>query len=85
MGTVCAVWHISGGRLLLDAEWITSPTARRILMHWADPRPAWVWSQDGSSLLWRNAAARAFNGKIKKSGPRFAPETVPIPRPGGAA
>ncbi|RYE09435.1 MAG: HAMP domain-containing histidine kinase [Hyphomicrobiales bacterium] len=61
----------------MNAEWITSPTARRILMHWADPRPAWLWSQDGGTLLWRNAAARLFAGKIKKHGPKLA-DAVPI-------
>jgi hypothetical protein len=62
----------------VDAEWIKSPTARRILMHWADSRPAWLWSQDGATLLWRNAAARYFNSKIKKSGLRVSPDPVPI-------
>jgi PAS domain-containing protein len=62
----------------VDAEWITSPTARRILLHWADQRPAWLWSQDGATLLWRNSAARLFNGKVKKHGVKFAAEAVPI-------
>lgn len=52
----------------MDADWIKSPSARRILVHWADPRPAWLWSGDGSRLLWRNGAARFFAGKLKKSG-----------------
>jgi len=62
----------------VDAEWIKSPTARRILAHWADARPAWLWSQDGETLLWRNEAARFFHGKIKKHGVKLAPEAVPI-------
>jgi PAS domain-containing protein len=62
----------------VDAEWIKSPTARRIFMHWADSRAAWLWSHDGSTLLWHNAAARIFNAKIKKSGLKLAPEAVPI-------
>lgn len=62
----------------MDAEWIKSPTARRILAHWADARPAWLWSQDGETLLWRNEAARFFHGKIKKHGVKLAPEAVPI-------
>ncbi len=62
----------------MDAEWITSPTARRIVLHWADPRPAWLWSHDGSTLLWRNGAARFFNAKIKKSGLKLSAEAVPI-------
>lgn len=59
-------------------SWIKSPTGRRILVHWADQRPAWLWSEDGDSLLWRNEAARYFHGRLKKSGVKFAPEAVPI-------
>jgi signal transduction histidine kinase/PAS domain-containing protein len=62
----------------MDADWITSQTARRILVHWADPRPAWLWSGDGQRLLWRNAAARYFHGKIKKSGLKLVPDAAPI-------
>jgi signal transduction histidine kinase len=62
----------------VDAEWIKSPTARRVLAHWADARPAWLWSQDGETLLWRNEAARFFHGKMKKHGVKLAPEAVPI-------
>jgi len=62
----------------VDAEWIKSPTARRVLVHWADARPAWLWSQDGETLLWRNEAARFFHGKVKKHGVKLAPEAVPI-------
>jgi PAS domain-containing protein len=62
----------------VDAEWITSPTARRILIHWAGRHPAWLWSQDGATLLWHNPAARYFNGRIKKSGLKLSSEAVPI-------
>jgi PAS domain-containing protein len=61
----------------VNAEWIKSPTARRVLVHWADVRPAWLWSQDGEQLLWRNEAARFFHGRIKKHGIKLA-EAVPI-------
>jgi PAS domain-containing protein len=57
---------------------MTSPTARRIVAHWADPRPAWLWSRDGSSLIWRNAAARLFNARLKKGTVRLSPEPIPI-------
>lgn len=62
----------------MDAEWIKSPTARRVLLYWADPRPAWLWSHDGSTLIWRNAAARYFTAKVKKTGLRLADEAIPI-------
>ena len=70
-------WH---GRKApcVDADWIKSPTARHVLLHWADARPTWLWSRDGSRLIWRNDAARFFRGKIKKHGLKLAPEAVPI-------
>ncbi|WP_423068861.1 histidine kinase dimerization/phospho-acceptor domain-containing protein [Devosia sp. CN2-171] len=49
-----------------------------MLLHWADARPAWLWSQDGETLLWRNDAARFFHGRIKKHGVKLAPDAVPI-------
>jgi PAS domain S-box-containing protein len=59
-------------------DWIKSPTGRLVLAHWADARPAWLWSQDGETLLWRNDAARYFHGRAKKHGIKLAPEAVPI-------
>lgn len=70
-------WY-SGKAARVNADWIKSPTARRVLAHWADARPAWLWSQDGARLIWRNDAARFFRGKIKKHGLKLAPEAVPI-------
>jgi signal transduction histidine kinase len=49
-----------------------------VLLHWADPRPAWLWSGDGETLLWRNTSARYFHGRMKKHGVKFAPEAAPI-------
>src|SRR5690606_26443441 len=68
----------TGDGVRVDSEWVTSPAARRILVHWADPRPAWLWSADGTPLLWRNAAAGLFGAKLKKTGLKPAPEPVPI-------
>jgi signal transduction histidine kinase len=62
----------------VNSEWIKSPTARRVLLHWADARPAWLWSSDGETLLWRNTSARFFHGKVKKHGIKLAPEAAPI-------
>ena len=62
----------------VDAEWVRSAAARRILVHWADPRPAWLWSADGSQLLWRNGTAPLFGAKLKKSGLKLAPDAQPI-------
>ncbi len=62
----------------MTAEWIKSPTARRVLLHWADARPAWLWSADGETLLWRNTSARFFHGRVKKHGVKLAPEAAPI-------
>src|SRR5690606_810382 len=62
----------------MHAEWIKSPTARRILVHWTDPRPAWLWSGDGQRLLWRNRAARYFGAGADAGGLKLAPAPVPI-------
>ncbi|WP_323013264.1 HAMP domain-containing sensor histidine kinase [Devosia sp.] len=62
----------------MDAEWSTSPSARRVLQHEGDPRPAWLWSQDGQALLWRNQAANLFLAKLKKHGLKRAHPAVPI-------
>ncbi|MCR6669905.1 histidine kinase dimerization/phospho-acceptor domain-containing protein [Devosia ginsengisoli] len=62
----------------MDADWITSPSARRVLQHAEDSRPAWLWSQDGQLLLWQNAAAPLFLAKLKKHGLKLAPPAVPI-------
>ena len=62
----------------MTIEWVRSPSARRILVHWADSRPAWLWSADGGALVWRNAAAPYFDARVKKAGLKLAPEPVPI-------
>jgi signal transduction histidine kinase len=62
----------------VDLDWVTSAAGRRVLVHWADPRPAWLWSPDPSQLIWRNHAARFFGAKLKKHGLRLAAEPVPI-------
>jgi signal transduction histidine kinase len=62
----------------VDSAWIRSPAGRRVLAHWVDARPAWLWSADGRTQLWRNPAARLFNARMKKHGLKLAPEAVPI-------
>jgi len=62
----------------MTADWTTSPTGSRVLQHNADPRPAWLWSQDGTQLLWHNDAAKLFLAKLKKSGLKLAAPAVPI-------
>src|SRR5487761_2783763 len=62
----------------MDAQWIKSPAGRRVLEHWADPRPSWLWLSDGQTLLWRNITARAFHGKAKSRHGSQGGEAVPI-------
>lgn len=62
----------------MDADWITSPSARRVLQHAGDSRPAWLWSQDGQALLWHNDASELFLAKLKKHGLRLPPPALPI-------
>ena len=62
----------------MDDQWNTSPSARRVLQHADDARPAWLWSQDGQRLLWSNAAAGLYLAKLKKHGLKRLPLAVPI-------
>jgi signal transduction histidine kinase/PAS domain-containing protein len=62
----------------VDQDWIKSPTARRVLTHWADARPAWLWSQDGVELIWRNEAAAAFAARMRRGRIGMPVEAVPI-------
>jgi signal transduction histidine kinase len=62
----------------MDAEWITSPSAQRVLRYDGDPRPAWLWSGDGQMLIWSNQAATLFGAKVKKHGIKRAPAATPI-------
>ncbi|WDR02435.1 PAS domain-containing protein [Devosia algicola] len=62
----------------MNADWMTSPTGRRVLQHSSDARPAWLWSHDGQELLWSNAAARYFLAKNKKHGIKLAAPAIPI-------
>jgi signal transduction histidine kinase len=62
----------------MDADWITSPSARRVQQHAGDSRPAWLWSQDGQLLLWQNDAAKLFLAKLKKHGLKLTQPAVPI-------
>lgn len=62
----------------MNAEWMSSPSARRVLQHDADARPVWLWTQDGKNLIWQNTAATLFLAKIKKYGLKLAAPAVPI-------
>lgn len=81
---IVPIWHskrpplLDGNWLYMDADWITSPSARRVLQHAEDARPAWVWAQDGQELIWQNAAAGLFLAKLKKHGLKRAPLATPI-------
>lgn len=62
----------------MDADWTTSPSARRVLQHAEDSRPAWLWSADGQELLWHNSAAPLFSAKLKKHGLKLMAPAIPI-------
>lgn len=62
----------------MDDRWNSLPQARRVLQHADDARPAWLWSQDGQTLLWSNAASGLFGAKIKKHGIKREGAAIPI-------
>ncbi|MCS6761881.1 MAG: HAMP domain-containing histidine kinase [Candidatus Devosia symbiotica] len=49
-----------------------------MLQHAADPRPVWLWSHDGLTLIWHNPAAELFLARLKKHGLKLAPPAAPI-------
>ncbi|MFD2648572.1 histidine kinase dimerization/phospho-acceptor domain-containing protein [Devosia albogilva] len=62
----------------MNVDWTTSPSGQRVMAHAEDARPAWLWSQDGQSLLWHNQAAELFLAKVKKHGLKKQPLAAPI-------
>jgi signal transduction histidine kinase/PAS domain-containing protein len=62
----------------MDDRWNILPDARRVQQHEDDSRPAWLWSQDGRTLIWSNTAAALFGAKLKKHGLKVAAPAVPI-------
>ncbi len=62
----------------MDDRWNILPDARRVQQHEDDSRPAWLWSHDGQTLIWSNAAASLFGAKLKKHGLKRAEPAVPI-------
>ncbi|MEX0859602.1 MAG: HAMP domain-containing sensor histidine kinase [Cucumibacter sp.] len=62
----------------MDPDWTRGGSAAQVLALTLDQRPAWLWSGDGKTLLWRNVAGVLFRGKSKKHKARLAPLPVPI-------
>lgn len=62
----------------MNEDWTQTPDAHRVLALENDPRPAWLWTGDGTSLLWHNAAAELFGAKLKASGLKRAEPARPI-------
>ena len=60
----------------MKSSWIKSPAGRRVVEHWADPRPTWLWSADGQMLVWRNRAALLFHGNSRKGA--WTEEVIPL-------
>lgn len=57
---------------------MTSAAGTRAIGYLADPRPAWLWSDDGKKLLWHNVAATLVGAKAKKHKIKRQPKMVPI-------
>jgi len=59
-------------------SWVKSEARRRAIGYLTDPRPVWLWTANGDTLLWCNPAARLFRAKSKRHGLKLAPPAVPI-------
>lgn len=62
----------------MSQDWTSQPDAERVLGLTADPRPAWLWSADGTTLIWHNRAATLFGARLKSSGLKRADAPKPI-------
>ena len=62
----------------MGIEWIKSEAARQVIGYLTDPRPAWLWTSDGETLLWSNPAARLFGAKYKRRDLKLAAPAIPI-------
>ncbi len=62
----------------MSSDWIRSVSAGAIFSRMAERRPAWLWTPDGETLIWRNPAARLFMAKRKKHKSRQPKEAIPI-------
>lgn len=50
----------------MHADWVHSQALQLATGYLTDPRPAWLWLDDGDILLWHNPAAEAFKLKYKR-------------------
>lgn len=62
----------------MEQAWTSQPEAERVLALATDSRPAWLWSGDGSRLMWRNHAATLFGAKVKNGALRRADSPSPV-------
>lgn len=67
----------------MGREWMNSEAAGEISAFALDPRPAWLWSGDGETLIWRNAAAWLYRAKEKDGA--LKPAALPVPIKGQVA
>ena len=62
----------------MDLDWLRHPAASGVLALTADPRPAWLWTPDGETLLWRNGAAALLGARTRAAGLAILPPARPI-------
>jgi len=62
----------------MQNDWIKTQAGQNIIGQFDERRPAWLWSSDGQTLIWRNHGARLFLAKQKKCRIKLAKEAVPI-------
>ncbi len=65
-------------RVVMSADWTSFADAERVLGLANDPRPAWLWSGNGTKLVWHNHAATLFGAKLKSSGLKRADNPQPV-------
>lgn len=62
----------------MSEAWTSQPQAARVLALATDLRPAWLWSGDGTRLVWHNHAATLFGARLKNGTLRRCDKPVPV-------
>lgn len=62
----------------MSEAWTSQPQAARVLALATDLRPAWLWSGDGTRLVWHNHAATLFGARLKNGTLRRCDKPAPV-------
>lgn len=62
----------------MTPDWQSPEQAKTIERYENDPRPVWLWAEDGDRPVWTNRAAPLFGARLKASGLKRVDKAAPI-------